>query len=72
MRARGRRCATTVASAGATGVAFNPPLAVRLAPGERRRLVLSRFHPGGRARLRRARVVAFGTKDHGFAVRVAA
>ncbi len=69
---RGRRCATTVATGGATAVAFTPPLPVRLAPGARRRIVLNRFHPGGRARLRRAKIITFGTKDHGFAVRVGA
>ena len=65
-----RRCATRVASAAASGNAFSPRLPVSLAPGARRRIVITRFHPGGQARLRRSKVIAFGTKDHGFAVRL--
>ncbi len=66
----GRRCVSAVASAAASGTAFNPRLPVRLAPGARRKLVLDRFHPGAVARLRRSKVIAFGNKDHGFAVRL--
>lgn len=66
----GRRCDTTVASGAGSGVALNPPLRVRLAPGATRRLVLARLRPGAKARLRRSRVISFGTKHHGFAVRV--
>jgi Ca2+-binding RTX toxin-like protein len=66
----GRRCVTQVASAAASGNAFSPNLPVNLAPGARRKLVITRFHPGGKARLARSRVIAFGTKDHGFAVRL--
>ena len=65
-----RRCVASVASAAASGVAFNPQMTVRLSPGQRLRLVLRRFNPGGKARLRRSKVIAFGTKDHGFAVRL--
>ncbi len=52
------------------GNAFSPRLRVSLAPGARRKVVITRFQPGGKARLRRSKVIAFGTKDHGFAVRV--
>ena len=69
-RRDGRRCVTKVASAAASGSAFNPNLPVSLAPGAKRKLVLKRFHPNGKARLRRSKVIAFGTKDHGFAVRL--
>ncbi len=65
-----RRCVTQVASAAASGNAFSPRMRVSLAPGARRTIVITRFHPGGRARLRRSKVIAFGTKDHGFAVRL--
>ncbi len=63
------RCRAAVASASAAGHAFNPNTPVSLAPGASRRIVLTRFHPGAKARLRRSKVIAFGTKDHGFGVR---